>query len=150
MGQVFLPWRLSVCHGKILCCRGKCVFVLFNHWTSEGEFVHCSTSLFQGKSPLISTNNNSQCIQWLLCTRHCSTGAIIIPILHLRKLRHREIKQLYYGHATSKWWRLETRQSVSSAHTIMNPLRALRTSGASNIGKTSWSLVNILKAGNWG
>lgn len=46
---------------KSLCVVGvTAVLVLFGQGTLEGEFVHCSTSPFQGRSPLISTKNNSQ------------------------------------------------------------------------------------------
>lgn len=78
--------------GKSLCAVGvTAVLVLFGHGTLEGEFVHCSTSLFQGKPPLISTKNTSQHLYtdyhyWTLCSK----GAIITPIFHLRKLRHRD------------------------------------------------------------
>lgn len=51
-------------------------------------------------------------------TKHCSKSAIIIPILHLRKLRYKE--------DNCNWWRFETRQSVPCAHITMNLLRLLR------------------------
>lgn len=51
-------------------------------------------------------------------TKHCSKSAIIIPILHPRKLRYRE--------DNCNWWRFETRQSVSRAHITMNFLRPPR------------------------
>lgn len=78
----------------------------------------------------------------VIITKHCSKGAIIIPILHLRKLRHTQIN--------CNWRRFETRQFVSCAGITMNLLGPLRASVTSNFGKTLWSLVDILRAGNFG
>lgn len=47
-----------------------------------------------------------------------TTLSIIIPILHMEDLSHREVKQLAQGHTAGKWQNLEPRpvscQSPSS------------------------------------
>lgn len=62
--------------GMSVCLRGKCMFVLFVQGTLEGELVHCSGSLFQGKSPLMSANNSQH-----LCNGYYVADTVLKVVL---------------------------------------------------------------------
>lgn len=46
-----------------------------------------------------SVLNYSYELNYLILTIHCAVGAIVIPILQMNKMRHRDTKRLVRGHA---------------------------------------------------
>lgn len=140
-----LSAMMFVCHGKSLCAIG--VNVCLCYLASGHQMVSlyiaapvCFMASLCQYQYIITTNT---CIM-VTIARHCSKGAIIISILHLKNLRHREINP------TIVCGRFETRQSVFCAYITMNLLGTLWVSVASNIRKTLWLLMDIVKAGNLG